>query len=106
MKKAALLAMMFLAGAPLFAGPRVVVGIGLGVAPVPVAAYVAPPPAPVAYVAPAPGAGFVWVGGYWNGFGPRAIWVPGRWVRPPFPRAAWVAPRFFGGRYYRGYWRR
>lgn len=48
---------------------------GVGVGP-----YVAPPPPVVAY-APA------------YGWGPR-----------PYPRAYWVAPRYYGHHYYRGYW--
>jgi hypothetical protein len=30
----------------------------------------------------------------------------GYWARRPYPRAYWVGPRYFGHRYYRGYWRR
>jgi hypothetical protein len=49
------------------------------------------PPAPIVetrLIAPAPG--YVWVAGYhrWNGAG--YVWVPGRWERPPRPRAVWV----------------
>ncbi len=49
------------------------------------------PPAPIveARIA-APGSGYVWVSGYhaWNG---RVYaWVPGRWERPPRPRAIWA----------------
>lgn len=40
-------------------------------------------PAPVAYVPACPGPGYVWVAGYYNGYG---VWVPGYWnfvgVRP------------------------
>lgn len=67
----------------------------------------AAPPAPLVspYYA-APGPGYSWVGGYWYPSGPRYAWRPGYWARPPYPRANWVGPRYFGGRYYRGYWRR
>ncbi|MGA2738168.1 MAG: hypothetical protein ABSG65_12060 [Bryobacteraceae bacterium] len=93
--KTKLLAVLLLAGSALFAAPAVVVGVGVGV------------PAPVAaYVPPAPGPGYAWVGGYWYPAGARRAWHAGYWARPPYPRAYWVAPRFFGHRYYRGYWRR
>jgi len=106
MRKAALLTMILLAGTPLFAGVRIGIGIGIPFGPVPAPvyaapAYVAPAPPVVAYAAPAPG--LVFVGGYW---GPGRVWFPGRWVRPPFRGAAWVGPRYFGGRYFAGYWRR
>ena len=78
-----------------FAGPRVVIGVGIGgpayyggyYAPVP------PPPPVVAYMAPAPGPGYSWVEGYWGYNGPRRFWTPGYWA-PPVMR---------GGYYYRGY---
>ena len=80
--KAKLLAVLLLAGCSLFAAP--------------VAAYVAPAPRP----------GYAWVGGYWYPNGARYAWRAGYWARPPYARAYWVAPRYFGHRYYRGYWRR
>ena len=77
-----LLAVLMLAGSSLFAAPRVFVGI-------------APPVA-----------GYVWVAPYrypvLSGWG----WHAGYWARPPYPRAYWVAPRYYGHHYYRGYWRR
>jgi len=81
--KTKLLALLFLVGSAAFAAPRVVVGVGIGVAPV------------VPYVAPAP----VYGVGYW---GPRAYYGP-RWVGPRY-----YGPRYYGPRYYgrRGYWRR
>lgn len=106
--KSKLLALLFLAGASAFAGPRVFVGVGLGYpAPAPVVAY-APPPAPVVAYAPpvAPGPGYSWVNGYYYPVGARWAWRAGYWARPPYARAYWVAPRYNGGRYYRGYWRR
>src|SRR5579863_3177323 len=98
--KSKLLALVFLAGSTVFAAPRVFVGVGVGFgyAPAPVAVY-APPPAPVvAYATPAPGPGYTWVGGYYSPVGARWAWHAGYWAHPPFARAYWVAPRYFGGR--------
>jgi len=81
--KSKLFAVLLLAGGSLFAGPRISVGIGLGYAPAPVRVYAAPPV--VAYAPP--------------------VVVPGP-VYVAHPRRYWVAPRYFGGRSYRGYWRR
>src|SRR5271168_3796463 len=96
--KSKLLALLFLAGSAAFAGPRFFVGFGVG------PAYVAPGPA-IAYAA-APGPGYAWVPGYSYPVGPRFGWRAGYWARPPYPHAAWVGPRYYGGHYYRGYWRR
>jgi hypothetical protein len=105
--KGKLLVLIFLAGTSLFAGPRVFVGIGLGYPPAPVPMYAAPPPPPVVAYAPVrPYPGYTWVSGYYYPVGPRWVWRPGYWTRPPHARARWVAPRYFGGRYYGGYWRR
>ena len=87
-----LIAGFLLAGSCLFAGPRIAVGIGVGlggpVAPIYVApAYVAPAYAAPAYVPPAPGPGFTWVAGYWV---PGHIWRPGYWAGP---RAGFFGPR-------------
>jgi len=104
--KTKLFALLLLAGSSLMAGPRVFVGVGVGYAPAPVVAY-APPPAPlVAYAPPAPGPGYTFVNGYWNPAGPRWAWHAGYWARPPYARAYWMAPRYYGGRFYGGYWRR
>ena len=43
---------------------------------------------------PSPGAGYVWVGGYWNDEGGRWDWVPGRWDRPDVSGAYWITPRY------------
>ena len=108
--KTKLLALFLLAGAAAFAA-HVSFGIGIGV-PVPAYgygyAYAAPPPPPppAAYVAPAPGPGYAWVGGYYYPAGARWAWRPGYWARRPYAGAYWVSPRYHGGRYYRGYWRR
>lgn len=107
--KTKLLAILFLiglTGTSLFAGPRVFVGVGIGGG-FGYGYYAPPPPAPVVtYVPPAPGYGYSWVNGYWYPYGPRYVWRPGYWVRPPFAHAYWVGPRYYGHRYYRGYWRR
>ena len=95
--KTKLLALALLAGSTVFAGPRVFVGVNIGAPP--------PPPA-VAYAPPAPGPGFTWVGGYWYPVGPRYVWHAGYWARPPYAHAYWVAPRYYGHRYYGGHWRR
>ena len=87
---------VLIAAASASAGTRVYVRVG--------------PPAPVVEVRRhAPGSRYVWVPGYqaWNG---RAYaWAPGRWVVPPRPRAAWVAPRWVHHRHgwyvVGGYWR-
>src|SRR5262249_29017863 len=68
-----------------------------------------PPVVPAAAegIAPGRGPGHVWVAGHWGwypGFGYR--WARGAWLRPPFPHAFWVGPRFAGRVFYRGYWRR
>lgn len=69
--------------------------------------YYAPPVAPVsAYMPPAPGPGYSWVGGYYYPVGPRYSWRAGYWTRPPYVGARWYGPRYNGGRYYHGYWRR
>ena len=95
--KSRLLAVLLLAGASAFAGPRVFVGVGLG--------YPAPPPV-AAYVPAAPGPGYTWVAGYYYPVGPRWVWRPGYWARAPYAHAYWVAPRYRAGRYSSGYWRR
>ena len=113
--KTKLLALLLLAGGAAIAGPRLFFGVSVGApgyyyapAPVyaPVVAY-APPPAPVVrYVPPAPGPGYAWVGGYWYPAGARWAWRGGYWAHRPFLGASWVGPRWNGGHYYRGYWRR
>jgi len=101
-----MLALMILTGSAMFAGPRVFVGFGVGYAPAPVVAYAPPPPPVVAYAPPAPGPGYTWVAGYYAPVGPRWAWHAGYWARPPYAHAYWVAPRYYRGSYYRGYWRR
>ena len=105
--KSKLLAIFLLAGSSLFAGTHVFFGVGVGVGPG--YGYYAPPPPPapvVAYPAPYARPGYSWVGGYWYQSGPRYAWHAGYWARPPYAGAAWVGPRYYGHRYYHGYWHR
>jgi hypothetical protein len=103
--KTKLLALLLLASSSLFAGPRLFVGFGFGTG---YGYYPALPPAPVVttYAAPYPGPGYTWVAGYYYPAGPRWAWRPGYWAARPFAGAAWVGPRYYGNRYYAGYWRR
>ena len=104
--KAKWLVLLLLTGSSLFAGPRVFIGVGVGGFGY---GYYAPPPPPapaVAYAPAYPGPGYAWVGGYWYPSGPRYAWRAGYWARPPYPHAYWVGPRYYGHRYYGGYWRR
>jgi len=104
--KTKLLVLLLLAGSSVFAGTRFFVGVGVGGGYYP-GYYAAPPPAPVvAYAPPAPGPGYAWVGGYYYPVGPRYVWRGGYWAPRPFVGAYWVGPRYYGHRYYRGYWRR
>lgn len=93
---ALLLGSFLLASPALFAGPRIAIGVGIGVPVVPAYAgyYVAPPVAayaPPAYVAPAyvpppaymaPAPGYSWAAGYWYFSGGRRLWRPGYWAPP------------------------
>lgn len=100
-----LFALLFVAAGTMLAGPRLFVGFSYG-PPAPVVTYY-PPPAPVvAYAPPVVRPGYSWVAGYYYPVGRRWAWRPGYWVRPPYAHAYWVAPRYYGGRYYGGYWRR
>jgi hypothetical protein len=105
--KTKLLALLLLTSASMFAA-HFSFGVAVGgpvYAPVPV--YAAPPPPVVSYYQPvAPGPGFSWVAGYWYPSGPRYAWRAGYWARRPYAGASWVAPRYYRGAYYRGYWRR
>ena len=91
---AALLAAMLLTGSPALKA-QISVGIGIG----------APPPPRVLRVRPvAPGPDYVWVDGYWYVVDGRYVWHRGYWTLPPYGGAAWIGPRWEGGRYYNGYW--
>ena len=105
--KTKLFALLLLAGSSLFAGVGVAVGVGVGGHPAYGYYAPAPPPVPVVrYTPPCPGPGYAWVGGSWYPGGGRYYWHSGYWARPPYARASWVAPRYAGHYYYRGYWRR
>jgi hypothetical protein len=106
--KTKLLVLLLLAGSSVFAATHVSIGVGVGGYGYGGYGYYAPPPAPVvSYYAPvAPGPGYTWIDGYWYPVGPRWVWHAGYWGRPPYARARWVAPRYSGGRYFRGHWRR
>ena len=111
--KTKILALFLLAGSTMFAGTHFVFGVNVGVGggyypPPPVVAYSAPP-APIVGYAPPPyyvRPGYSWVAGYWYPNGRAYAWRPGYWARPPYVRSYWVAPRYYGHRYYPGYWRR
>ena len=103
--KSKLLVILLLAGSSLYARSHFSLGIGIGYGGY---GYYAPPPPPVyySYRPPCPGPGYAWINGYWVPSGPRYAWRAGYWGRRPYARAYWVAPRYYGHRYYRGYWRR
>jgi hypothetical protein len=94
--KSRLPAVLLLAGSSLFFGT------------VPGSAAVVPGPPPPVRIqpVPVPRPGFTWVPGYYHPLGSRWAWHGGYWARAPYPHARWVAPRYYGGRYHRGYWRR
>ena len=102
--KTKLLGLFLLAGSSMFAGTRVFFGIGVGGP-----RYYAPPPPPPAvyYASPvAPGQNYAWVNGYYYPERPGWGWRSGYWAPRPFAGAYWAAPRYYGHRYYPGYWRR
>ena len=78
---------------------QVSIGVTFGTPPPPIRYEVPPPPPEVEYV---------WVQGYWVPSGPRYVWCPGRWERPPYYGAGWHAARWehgeHGYRYHEGYW--
>ena len=100
--KKALLAMILL-GSSVF-GQRFSIGVGVNVGP---SGYYPPPPPPPAYYAvpPSPGYGYTWVPGFYVPTGNHYRWTNGYWMRPPRRGSVWIAPRYQGNRYYRGYWR-
>ena len=108
--KTKLLAVLLLAGASAFARPHVFIGVGLGFRPVyvapPVVAVAAPVAVAPAYVPPAPGPGYAWIAGYSYPVGAGWGWHAGYWARRPFAGAVWVGPRYMGGHFYAGHWRR
>ena len=107
--KTKLLAVLLLAGSSMFARTHVSIGIGVGgyYPAYPVYQYAPPPPPPV-YYAPAPvyaAPASVWISGYYYPVGPRRVWRPGYWARPPYAGARWYGPVYGRGRYRAGYWR-
>jgi|GEM_PF-875240 len=87
----AIFALLLSSSAAAFGGVAVGFGINVGFA---------PPPVPVAreVVVASPGPGYAWVGGHWGWYPTYGYrWVGGAWLRPPYPRAVWVAPRFVVG---------
>ncbi|MFN8006289.1 MAG: hypothetical protein U0V70_04540 [Terriglobia bacterium] len=96
----ALMMTMLLASTSVFA-TEISIGVTIGSPPPP------PPPNVVYAHPPCPGPEFVWIPGYWYPVGKhhKYKWHEGYWTRPPYMRAAWVPPRYDGGRYYMGYWR-
>jgi hypothetical protein len=79
--RALVLAATFSFGSPAFADTRVYIQVQ--------------PPVRVVEARPvAPRRGWVWRPGYhyWNGR--RYVWIQGRWVRPPYARATWIAGRW------------
>ncbi|HZT30041.1 MAG TPA: hypothetical protein VFA33_09170 [Bryobacteraceae bacterium] len=96
--KTKLVVLMLMAGGALLAETHVAIGVQIG-GPGPVAV---PPPVVVnVYRPPCPGPGYLWIEGYYDGFG---NWNEGYWALPPYAGAYWVAPRFLGGHFYAGYW--
>jgi hypothetical protein len=50
----------------------------------------APPPPQQEAIPPPPGAAMVWQPGYWSWHRHGWVWVSGRYVSRPYPRANWV----------------
>jgi hypothetical protein len=72
--------------------------------------YIGTPPPPVRYevVPPIPGNGYMWMAGFWEPYGHRYRWVPGRYERAPYPGAYWTPARYErddkGWKLHKGYW--
>jgi len=88
MKTKLLLTAALIGAVSLSAHAGVFVGVSVGV-PVPHVVVRAPVPVLVAPVAPVvetvptcPGEGYVWVPGYWTGYGARRVWTAGFWRAP------------------------
>lgn len=74
------------------------------------ATVAAPPPPRLVEVRPTvPFYGTVWIDGYYAYRQDRYVWVEGRYVRPPHPRAAWVPGHWQqhrrGWKWHKGYWK-
>ena len=109
MKTKLLLTAALIGAVSLSAHAGVFVGVSVGlpvprvVVATPAARIVVTAPAPVVAApmvdaAPAcPGPGYVWVPGYWSGYGPTRVWVAGCWRSGP---AHLVYAHPYGGHYY------
>jgi hypothetical protein len=93
MKAKLLLTAALIGAVGLSAHAATYVGISFGLPrvmiPAPRVVVTAPAPvlvAPVVETVPAcPGTGYVWVPGYWSGYGTARIWVGGCWRAPVHP---------------------
>src|SRR5215467_3127477 len=99
--KTKLMGLLLVAGGSLFVQSHFTIGVQFGAPGYYRPAPIAPAPVVVAYRPPCPGAGYVWVDGYYDGYG---NWLDGYWALPPYAGAYRVAPRFVEGRFYPGYW--
>ncbi|HTV40087.1 MAG TPA: hypothetical protein VMF08_05910 [Candidatus Sulfotelmatobacter sp.] len=107
MKTKLLLTAALIGAVSLSAHAGVFVGVSFGVpvprvvVPVPRVVVTAPAPvvaAPVVETVPAcPTPGYVWVPGYWSGYGPARVWVGGCW-RPGPAHVVYAHP--YGGHDY------
>ena len=97
MKTKVLLVAALIAAASLSAQAGVHFGFSIGL-PAPV--VMAAPVVPVVETVPAcPGAGYVWVPGYWTGYGAARVWVAGCWR--PGPHAVVYAHPYYGHPWHR-----
>ncbi len=113
MKIKVLLVAALLGAASLSARAGVHFGFSI-VLPAPVVTVAAPAPAPVVVAAPVapvvaiipvcPAPGYVWVPGYWSGYGAARVWVAGCWR--PGPHAVVFGHRYYGHPYYGHPWHR
>ena len=78
--KTKLIATLMLAASSMFAGPRIAIGVGVGLPFAPAPVVVAPPV--VTYATPAPGPGYLWTAGYYDFVYGRRVWHPGYWRAP------------------------
>jgi hypothetical protein len=93
--KTRLMALLLVAGGTMFAQSRFSVGVNIG------GPVVYAPGAAYNYRPPCPGPEYVWIEGYYDGYG---NWIEGYWALPPYVGAYWVAPRLLSGRFFAGYW--
>ncbi len=116
--KLKLLGLFLLAASPVLAGSHFFFGIGGGrpyyyggpryYARPPIVRYVAPPVynyAPGYYGDSYYDNDSYGNSGYSNNYYGNSYGSDGYYGRSPYAGAIWIAPRFYGGRNYRGYWR-